>query len=72
MLPVLFRLALLTLGMGIVEIELGDAAGIGSPVAWAIIVLVGLPLIAWGGAGVFGTLFVSGRSGGRSRDANDS
>ena len=49
MTPILFRLLLLTVGMAVVEIEIGDAIG-GSLFGWAAILLVGLPLIVAGSA----------------------
>ena len=47
---VLFRLALLAIGMGAVEIGLGEALAKGSPLGWALVLLVGLPLIVAGSA----------------------
>ncbi|NJD29489.1 MAG: hypothetical protein FIA92_14495 [Chloroflexi bacterium] len=51
MAAVVFRLGLLAAGMGAVEIGLGDALVRGSLVGWALVVLVGLPLIVAGSAG---------------------
>ncbi len=45
----LFRLALLALGMGVIEIGIGDALA-GSMVGWAVVLLVGLPLVVCGSA----------------------
>ena len=62
--PLVVRLGLLVLGMGLIEIGLGDAVGRGSLLAWALIVLVGLPLVLAGTAGFIGPLFASGRDKG--------
>ena len=56
MTAVLFRLGLLALGMGAVEIGLGDALVRGSVVGWALVLLVGLPLIIAGSAGFMAPL----------------
>ena len=56
MAAVLFRLGLLTLGMGAVEIGLGDALVRGSVLGWALVLLVGLPLLLAGSAGFIGPL----------------
>ena len=56
MAAVLFRLGLLTLGMGAVEIGLGDAIVRGSVVGWLLVLLVGLPLLLAGSAGFIGPL----------------
>lgn len=53
---VLLRLALLALGMGLIEIGLTDALGRGSPAGWALVLLAGLPLVLVGTAGVIGPL----------------
>ena len=47
---ILFRLALLALGMGAIEIGLGEALLKGSLLGWALVVLVGLPAIVAGSA----------------------
>ena len=60
MAAMLFRLALLAIGMGAVEIGLGDALTTGSPGAWALVLLVGLPLIVAGSASFMAPLL--GRS----------
>lgn len=56
MIAVLFRLALLAAGLGLVEIGLGDGLGGGSPLGWGIALLVGLPLLVAGSAGFIGPL----------------
>ena len=56
MAAVLFRLGLLALGMGAVEIGLGDALVRGSVVGWALVLLVGFPLIVAGSAGFMAPL----------------
>ena len=48
---ILFRLALLTAGMGALEVGVGDALAHGSVAGWALALLVGLPLIVAGSAG---------------------
>ena len=53
---VLFRLGLLAVGMGLVEIGLGDAIVRGSPLGWALVLLVGLPMIVAGSAGFMAPL----------------
>lgn len=56
MVTVLFRLGLLALGLGAVEIGIGDAAVEGSP--WGLVGLfVGLALIVAGSAGFMVPLF---------------
>ncbi|MEP7378094.1 MAG: hypothetical protein ABI725_00875 [Chloroflexota bacterium] len=49
MAAVLFRIALLALGMAVVEIGIGDALA-GSLLGWAAVLAVGLPLIVAGSA----------------------
>ena len=56
MAAVVFRVILLAVGMGIIEIGLGGALLQGSIVDWAIVILVGLPLIVAGSAGFIGPL----------------
>lgn len=56
MAAVAFRLALLAAGMGAVEIGLGEALVRGSLVGWALVFLVGLPLIVAGTAGFMAPL----------------
>lgn len=60
MIAVIFRLALLTSGMAAVEIGLGDALVGGSTGGWALVLLIGLPLIVVGSAS-FMTPLLSGR-----------
>ncbi len=66
MAAMLFRLALLTLGMAAVEIGLGDALVMGSLWGWALVALVGLPLIVAGSAGFIVPLLAGGLSKGSS------
>ena len=68
MAAVLFRLGLLALGMGAVEIGLGDALVRGSAVGWVLVLLVGLPLIIAGSAGFMAPL-LGGRNKRGSTDA---
>jgi hypothetical protein len=56
MATVLFRLGLLALGLGTVEIGLGDALTRGSLLGWGLVLLVGLPLIVAGSAGFMAPL----------------
>lgn len=64
MAAVLFRLGLLAAGMGVVEIGLGDALVRGSPLGWALVLLVGLPLVVAGSAGFMAPLLgASGQRG---------
>ena len=56
MTAVLFRLGLLAVGMGVVEIGLGDSLVQGSPLGWALVLLVGLPLIVAGTVGFMAPL----------------
>ena len=51
MAAILFRLGLLTGGMAAVEIGLGTALLGGSMVGWALVLLIGLPLLIAGSAG---------------------
>ncbi|MEK6720077.1 MAG: hypothetical protein AABZ33_05325 [Chloroflexota bacterium] len=51
MATVLLRLILLAVGMGAVEIGLGSALVDGSPAGWALVLIVGLPMIVAGSAG---------------------
>lgn len=57
MAAVLFRLLMLAAGMGAVEIGLGSALVSGSVGGWALVLLVGLPLILAGSAGFMAPLF---------------
>ncbi len=56
MAAVIFRLTLLVAGMGALEIGLGDALIKGSLASWALVLLVGLPLIVAGSAGFMAPL----------------
>lgn len=58
---VLLRLALLALGMGLVEIGLTDALGGGSLAGWAFPLLGGLPLVLVGTASFIGPLVGANR-----------
>ena len=49
MAAILFRVALVAIGMAAVEIGIGDAIA-GSLLGWAAVVLIGLPLIVAGSA----------------------
>jgi hypothetical protein len=53
---VLFRLGLLAVGMGVVEIGLGEALVRGSVLGSALVLLIGLPLLFAGSAGFMGPL----------------
>ena len=66
---VLFRLILLAGGLGFTEIGLGSALATGSPWGWALVLLVGLPLILAGSAGFMVALLGGGRQKGDSTDA---
>lgn len=65
----LFRLLLLAAGLGFTEIGLAGALTGGSPWGWALVLLVGLPLIVAGSAGFMVTLLDGGRQKGDSADA---
>lgn len=65
---VVFRLGLLAAGLGAVEIGLGDALVRGSAAGWALVLLVGLPLIVAGSAGFMAPL-LGGRHQKGSTDA---
>ncbi len=65
----LFRLAMLVTGMAAVEIGLGNALVGGSLAAWALVVLVGLPLIIAGTAGFMVPLLGSRTQKDRLNDA---
>ncbi len=56
MVAVLFRVGLLAAGMGVVEIGLGDALTRGAPMSWALVFVVGLPLIIAGTTGFMAPL----------------
>ena len=53
---VLFRLILLALGLGALEIGLGSALVDGSAMSWALVLLVGVPLVVAGSAGFMAPL----------------
>lgn len=69
MVAVLFRLTLLTVGLGLVEIGLGGVLASGSLVDWSLVLLVGLPLIAAGSAGFMAPLVGRRMRKGASPDA---
>ena len=52
---------MLTAGLGLAEIGLGEAASRGSVVGWALLLLVGLPLIVGGTVGLIGPFLATGR-----------
>jgi hypothetical protein len=56
MAAIVFRLGLLTAGMAAVEIGLGSALVEGSVAGWALVVLIGLPMIVAGSAGFMAPL----------------
>ena len=69
MAAILLRLALLTVGMAAVETGLGDALVEGSVGAWALVLLIGLPMIIAGSAGFMAPLLGAARQKGTSTDA---
>lgn len=69
MAAVLFRLLLLAVGMGAVEIGLGGVLVEGSLASWALILVVGLPLIVAGSAGFMAPLLGGPQQKGTSSDA---
>ena len=69
MAPLLFRLIMLVTGLGLTEIGLGSALAEGSSWGWALVLLVGLPLIVAGSAGFMVTLLRGSNQKGRSTDA---
>jgi hypothetical protein len=69
MAAVLFRLLLLAVGMGAVEIGLGSALVESSLAGWALILAVGLPLIVAGSAGFMAPLLGGPKQKGTSSDA---
>ena len=69
MMAILFRVALLTVGMAAVELGLIPALATGSVGAWALVLLVGLPLIVAGSAGFIGPLLGGRASKGGSNHA---
>ncbi|MHB8459066.1 MAG: hypothetical protein ACYDAK_10930 [Candidatus Limnocylindrales bacterium] len=68
MAAVALRLALLTIGMGAVEIGVGNGLVKGSLAGWGLVLLIGLPAIVAGSAGFIGPLLGRGRQKG-STDA---
>ena len=56
MVAILFRLALLAVGMGAIEIGLGEALLKDSILGWGLVVLVGVPGIVAGSAGFIAPL----------------
>lgn len=69
MAAIAFRLILLAAGMAAVEIGLGSALVTGSVGAWALVVLVGLPMIVAGSAGFMAPLLGGATQKGTSTDA---
>jgi len=66
---VLLRVALLAAGMGAVEIGLGGALVESSLAGWALVLLVGVPLIVAGSAGFIVPLLGDQQQKGTSSDA---
>lgn len=64
MATLLFRLILLAAGLGLTEIGLGSALAAGAPGGWALVLLVGLPLIVAGSAGFMVALLGGGKEKG--------
>jgi len=56
MAAVLFRLALLAVGLGSVEIGIGSALVESSLAGWALVLLIGLPFIVAGSSGLMAPL----------------
>ena len=56
MAAILFRLGLLAGGMAAVEIGLGGAIAQGSATGWALVLLVGFPMLVAGSAGFMAPL----------------
>jgi hypothetical protein len=69
MIAVIFRLVLLAAGMATVEIGLGSALVEGSTAGWALVLLIGLPLIVAGSAGFMAPLLGGATEKGTSPDA---
>lgn len=69
MIAIIFRLGLLAAGMAAVEIGLGDALVEGSFGSWALVLLIGLPMIVAGSAGFMAPLLGGARQKGTSTDA---
>ncbi|MFP5343946.1 MAG: hypothetical protein ACLGIJ_13660 [Candidatus Limnocylindria bacterium] len=66
MIAILFRVALLTVGLAAVELGLVPALATGSVGGWAL-ALLGLPLIVAGSAGFIGPLLGATSKGGTKR-----
>lgn len=64
MIAILFRLALLTVGLAAVELGLVPALATGSVGGWGLVLIVGLPLIVAGSASFMGPLLVVSSNGG--------
>lgn len=56
MIAILFRVAMLAVGAGAVEIGIVPAIATGSLIDWALVLVVGAPLIIAGSAGFIGPL----------------
>jgi len=69
MVAVLFRLILLAVGLGVVEMGLGGTLVEGSLAGWALVLLVGLPLVVAGSAGFMVPLLGGPQTKGGSFDA---
>lgn len=69
MAAVLFRLILLAVGLGVIEIGLGSGLAEGSLAGWALVLLVGLPLVVAGTAGFMVPLLGGRQTKGGSSDA---
>lgn len=69
MIALLFRIALLTVGFAAVELGLGPALATGSLGGWALVILLGLPLIVAGSAGFIGPLLGGAARKGESNHA---
>ncbi len=65
---ILFRLAILALGMGLIETGLTDALGRGALSGWGLVMLGGVPLVLAGTAGYIGPLIGAGRERGDGPD----
>jgi hypothetical protein len=61
---ILIRLAVLALGMGLIEIGLSDAVAQGSLAGGGLALLVGVPLVLAGTAGFVGPLIGAARNKG--------
>jgi hypothetical protein len=69
MIAVAFRLGLLAAGMAAVEIGLRSALVEGSVGSWALVLLIGLPMIVAGSAGFMVPLLGGARQKGPTTDA---